>query len=169
MQFETLHQEFVHNAEVIRTLVVGLTPAEARFQPLPESWSVLEVICHLYDEEREDFRPRLDTILHRPAEKWAPIDPEGWVTTRRYNERDLSEALNGFLVERDKSLAWLRKLTVPNWEAEYMAPFGVIRAGDMVASWVAHDMLHIRQLVELRYGRILSLTEPYAVRYAGEW
>ena len=26
-------------------------------------WSMLEIICHLYDEEREDFRSRLAKIL----------------------------------------------------------------------------------------------------------
>jgi hypothetical protein len=148
---------------------MGVTQVEARFKPNPESWSVLEVVCHLCDEEREDFRQRLDIILHRPTEKWPPIDPVGWVTTRRYNERNLSETLDSFLAERDKSLTWLKSLSTPNWEAEYIAPFGLIKAGDMLASWVAHDTLHMRQLVELRRGRIVSLAEPFDVRYAGDW
>ena len=66
MEFETLYQELMHSTAMIRALVAGLTTAEARFKPNPESWSVLEVVCHLYDLEREDFRPRLDAILHRP-------------------------------------------------------------------------------------------------------
>ncbi len=39
----------------------------------------------------------------------------------------------------------------------------------MFAAWVAHDTLHFRQIVELRYGRVLRLAEPYGVLYAGEW
>ncbi len=42
-------------------------------------------------------------------------------------------------------------------------------AGEMFVSWVAHDNLHIRQLVELRRSRIVSLTAPYEIGYAGEW
>ena len=42
-------------------------------------------------------------------------------------------------------------------------------AGDMLSAWVAHDNLHIRQLVELRRFRIEKVTKPYKIRYAGEW
>jgi hypothetical protein len=169
MQFEVLYQELAQGGEIVRQLVRGITPAEARSKPDPESWSMLEVVCHLYDEEREDFRQRLDIILHRPEEAWPPIDPGGWVTSRQYNERDLAEMLANFLEERERSLAWMRGLTAPNWEAEYKAPFGIIKAGDMLAAWAAHDGLHARQLVELRRNRMVRISEPYGVRYAGEW
>jgi hypothetical protein len=169
MQFELLYQELARGAEIIPVLVAGITQAEARVKPAPDSWSVLEVICHLYDEEREDFREHLDLILHHPEEKWSPIDPEGWVTSRNYNERDLGQVLADFVTERQQSLAWLRGLVAANWEAAYMLPFGPIKAGDMFASWVAHDNLHMRQLVELRRGKVVAIAEPYDVRYAGKW
>ena len=169
MQFEVLYQELARGAEIVRALVAGITQTEARSRPAPEFWSVLEVVCHLYDEEREDFRQRLDIILHRPEEKWPPIDPVGWVTARKYNERDLAETLDNFMTERGKSLAWLRGLSVANWEAQYTARFGPIKAGDVLASWVAHDNLHMRQLVELKRNRVVSIAEPYDVRYAGDW
>src|SRR5512137_697530 len=99
MQFETLYQELARGAEIVSKLLGGITPAEARLKPDPESWSMLEVVCHLYDEERHDFRQRLDIILHRPHEPWPPIDPAGWVTARQYNNRELTEALDGFVAE----------------------------------------------------------------------
>ena len=138
-------------------------------RPDAGSWSLLEVICHLYDEEREDFRQRLDIILHRPDSPWPPIDPPGWVSERSYNTRDLADMLAQWRAEREKSLAWLAALVTPDWEAEYLAPFGHIKAGDMLAAWAAHDGLHIRQLVELRRSRLVSLARPYDVRYAGDW
>ena len=169
MRSETLYRDLAHGAETIRALVMGVTSAEARFKPNPKSWSILEVVCHLYDEEREDFRQLLDIIWHRPTEEWLPLDPGSQVATRRYNERNLSEALSSFLSEREKSLTWLQSLSAPDWEAEYTMPFGPIRAGDILASWAAHDILHMRQLVELRRTRIVSLAEPFDVRYAGKW
>ena len=42
-------------------------------------------------------------------------------------------------------------------------------AGDMFSSWVAHDLLHLRQLVELQYTYTVQTVQPYAVIYAGEW
>jgi hypothetical protein len=51
----------------------------------------------------------------------------------------------------------------------YQASFGPISAGDLAASWAAHDLLHIRQLVELRRARLLALTAPHRTEYAGDW
>ena len=169
MQFEILYQELVHGAEIIRALATGVTQAEAQTKPDPESWSILEVLCHLHDIEREDFRQRLDSILHRPAEEWTIFDPGTWVESREYNKRNFTETLNSFLEERNKSLAWLKNLSSPNWESEHTDQYGSIKAGEMFSAWVDHDNLHIRQLVELRQARIVRLTEPYDVSYAGEW
>ena len=166
---DLVRQELTRGARTIGALVAGVTPDEARRRPSPEAWSLLEVVCHLEDEERLDFRPRLDSVLHRPGEPWAPIDPAGWVTARRYNERDLGEALRGFLAERERSLAWLDTLAAPDWSREHRASFGPITAGDLLASWAAHDLLHTRQLVELGRARLLAQTAPYRTQYAGDW
>jgi hypothetical protein len=42
-------------------------------------------------------------------------------------------------------------------------------AGDLLASWVAHDVLHMRQLVELQRAYVVHLAEPYNTEYAGPW
>jgi hypothetical protein len=170
MNLNDVRQRMAANAERIRALANGLSPEQARWKPDPDSWSALEVINHLYDEEREDFRVRLDIILHRPGEPWPPIDPGGNVSARRYNERDLSQSLEAYLAERRASLDWLAGLGGANWDAAYETRWGVMRAGDMLASWAAHDLLHLRQLVELQYlyTREVSL-QPYAVQYAGDW
>src|SRR5215212_6962872 len=169
MDFEKLCQELVTNAETIRALVTGVTQAESQIRPAPESWSILEVVCHLADEERNDFRPRLDIMLNRPTEAFAPNDSQEWITARKYNERDLTQSLDDFLNERKKSMEWLKGLANSNWEASYTTPYRTMTAGDMFASWVVHDILHLRQLVELRYARVLRLTSPYNVEYAGGW
>ena len=44
-----------------------------------------------------------------------------------------------------------------------------MRAGDLLASWAAHDTHHQRQIVRLRYHRLEQLAEPYSLAYAGEW
>jgi hypothetical protein len=169
LPFDRLRALMTDNAERIRLLASGLEAEQARWKPAPGSWSVLEVVNHLYDEEREDFRVRLDIILHRPTDPVPPIDPPGWVTARRYNERDPAESLENFLAERRASLRWLESLGAPNWEAAVTGPFGTIRAGDMFSAWVAHDMLHLRQLVELHYLYHRDHAQPYGVDYAGEW
>ena len=157
------------NAERIAALVADIPDEQARWKPDSDSWSILEVLNHLYDEEREDFRVRLDIIWYRPDEPWPPIDPEGWVGERKYNQRDLQVSLRNFLAERKDSLAWLESLGALNWDIDYTSPFGSILAGDMVASWVTHDQLHMRQLVELHRAYTELQAGPYRMDYAGQW
>jgi hypothetical protein len=157
------------NAQRIRALAEGISDEQARWKPDPKAWSILEVINHLFDEEREDFRVFLDHTLHRPGEKKPQISPEAWATERKYNERDLQESLQGFLDAREESLAWLRGLSSPDWDVTYQAPWGPIRAGDVFAAWVAHDILHMRQLVKLHWAYTILQMEPYVSEYAGEW
>ncbi|MGQ9612365.1 DinB family protein [Chloroflexus sp.] len=92
-----LTQKLSDDARRIQALLAGVSLEQARWKPQPAMWSMREVIGHLADEEQYNFRVRLDYTLHRPGECWPPIDPEGWVTGRRYNEGDLTITLERFL------------------------------------------------------------------------
>jgi len=169
MDYQTLYQELANSTEIIRALLKGISQEEARVQPKPEDWSMLEVICHLYDEEREDFRARLKSILTTPNNSFATIDPQGWVTDRKYSEQNFEQKQEAFFAERAKSLEWLKGLANVDWGITHTDEYGSITAGEMFSNWVAHDNLHIRQLVELRRSYIERITQPYDIEYAGEW
>ena len=169
MNFTFLINQLIENANRIESIVEGVSQEDASWKPDPDSWSILEVVNHLYDEEREDFRVRLDIILHDPDKPWPPIDPQGWVTERDYNSRDIGPSLAAFRLERAASLEWLYGLNNPDWDSEAEAPWGVMRAGDMFVAWVTHDQLHMRQLVELHRALTEREAKPYQLRYAGEW
>jgi hypothetical protein len=158
-----------NNVERIRIFTLGVSSEQACWKPDSRSWSILEVINHLLDEEREDFRTHLDLILHHPQDPWLVIDPEGWVTQRQYNQRGLEKSVSNFVQARRESLAWLKSLPAQDWESSYTAPYGLITAGEMLASWAAHDVLHLRQLVELHWAHTIRLASPYHVEYAGKW
>ncbi|HSO14022.1 MAG TPA: DinB family protein [Anaerolineales bacterium] len=169
MEFKILYQELTNNTGMIRALLSGIPQKEARIKSNADAWSILEVLCHLYDEEREDFREHLDFILHRQNEEYHVIDPQGWVKSRKYNEQNFKSMQRKFFNEREKSLIWLKNLKNTDWNISYKSQWGTMRAGEMFASWVAHDNLHIRQLVELRRAYIERITLPYDIQYAGDW
>jgi uncharacterized damage-inducible protein DinB len=169
MEFQALYRELANSTEMIRSLLKDIDQEQAQLKPSRGSWSILEVVCHLYDEEREDFREHLDFILQRQHEMWHPISPFAWVKLRKYNERNFKTMQRKFFKEREKSLAWLKQLKNADWNRTYTSKFGSMRAGDMFASWVAHDNLHLRQLTELRRKHIERITQPYKIQYAGDW
>ena len=169
MEFKILYQELVNSTEMIRSLLAGVSQKEAQVKPTAKSWSILEVVCHLHDEEREDFRFHLDWILKQTGEEWPGFDPQGWIKQRKYNQQNFASMKSKFFRERKKSLVWLKTIESSKWNIRYEASWGTLSAGDMFASWVAHDNLHIRQFVELRRARMEKISKPYNIRYAGEW
>lgn len=170
MNFNNFTARLSKNVETIHSLARRVADEQARWKPAPEEWSLLEVINHLYDEEREDFRTRLDLLLHHPDRPWPGIDPQGWAVERRYNDRELKKSLNSFIQERQCSISWLEGLSLPDWEACYEHPTaGKISAGNLLACWLAHDFLHIRQLTELHWKYLSFLAKPYTLDYAGPW
>ena len=135
-------------------------------RPAPDAWSPVVVVHHLLVEERRDFRPRLESTFADPTKEWAPIDPEGWA--REVDEgADLVEMLDAFVAERATSLTWLRGLSSPDWGATYQHPLiGALSAADLLASWVMHDALHLRQLLGLH---AQAATDFGSTGYAGSW
>jgi len=158
------------NARVLRSMLESVTVEQAAWHPAPGRWSMLEVAAHLLDEERDDFRARLRLLVESPGSTWRPIDPQGWVDSRGYATRELGTTVGEFAAERRQSVSWLRGLEGVDWERSYAHPqLGSLAAGDLLASWVAHDALHVRQLAGLEWAWVGRLAEPFATAYAGSW
>jgi hypothetical protein len=156
-----------HQAQTIRHLVQGLTQDQAHWQPDPDSWSILQVVRHLVYEELWDFPFHLEHILLHPEEPWEEHGP----AKKAYTEMTLPAILAEFEAERAAAIDWL--LQLPShcaWEQPVAMPWGApLSGGDMLASWLAHDLLHIRQLVTLRYALTAAANRPHSVKYAGDW
>jgi DinB superfamily len=169
INIEDILRQLTANAEAMRALVESISDEQAQWKPNPETWSMTQVMEHVYNEERIDFRKHLKEMFSRPPQPWGEFRPE-----ERIPVESCRQALNGFLVEREASLAWLKALGPVDWDTASQAVFSpdevlVLRAGDVLFSWVAHDFLHIRQVNELLFAWNAKEGSPYAVQYAGRW
>lgn len=170
MNTDSLLDRLEATPAILSALVKGVRDDDARWKPPSGAWSILEVVNHLADEDADDFRPRLEITLRSPESPWPPLNPEGSATERRYNERDLSSSVARFVQERSVSLAFVRSLQGPDWSRAHRHPiFGPIAAGDLLASWAAHDALHIRQIAKRLFELCGRDGEPYRTAYAGPW
>ncbi len=158
-----------NNADAIQEMVRLVDSRQARWKPNRASWSILEVINHLYDEEREDFRARLDVMLNNPDQDLPRWDPIAAVTERAYNDREITDSVHMFIYERQDSLRWLSELESPDWQRVYVSPQLEMTAGDMFAAWVMHDFLHMRQILKLQWFYNKQALDPHRVDYAGTW
>ncbi len=125
---------------------------------------------HMADEEVEDFRPRLERTLRDPRLEWPAIDPEESAVRRRYNEGDLDEAVGRFVSARRESVKWLGDLRDPEWSStHHHTVLGDLRGGDLLAAWVAHDALHLRQIAKRLYQMTGRDAGEFTTAYAGPW
>jgi len=156
-------------AETLPVAVAGVPDADARWRPEEGSWSILEIVSHLADEEIDDFRMRTELTLRDPELPWPPIDPEGAAVERQYNEADLGKTVSRFVTARRESITWLQQLRDPDWSRTHHHKLGDIRAGDLLAAWVAHDALHLRQIAKRSFQLTQRDAGHYSTAYAGRW
>lgn len=169
IKVEELVDGLAQNAVVFEGLFQLTSQDQPLWRPRPDKWSLLEVVCHLVDEEKEDFRARVRHCLENPDQQPPPIDPQSWVKERDYQSRNFEEQVALFLHERQVSIDWLKSLDKPEWELGYKhVEAGFMSAEMFLANWLAHDYLHFRQVQGLRFG-YLSQKSKHPLFYAGNW
>jgi hypothetical protein len=163
-------QKIEDNSNVFTSLLRKIPPEQAGWRPTPDKWSLVEVVNHLYDEEVDDFRQRLEFTLLKPNRTWKRIEPEKWVTEKNYSQRELQASLDDFLRERKKSVQWLNGLSSPDWQAVDHYPYGKpMTAEQILVNWLAHDFLHIRQINSLNWLYLTKIAPNIDLSYAGNW
>jgi len=169
MEIAPLIDELRANEAVFASLLRRVPEDQRTWRPAPDKWSMLEVVCHLYDEERDDFRARLRSVLDDPTQPLPPTNPEAWVSDRHYADQEYDTMLDAFLTEREASVRWLEGLVDPRWENAYQHPrVGPLTARMFLTTWVAHDYLHVRQIIRMKYQH-LEATSGVSLEYAGGW
>jgi hypothetical protein len=155
--------------------VLERTPASlgALLSGLPESWvrategegkwSPYDVIGHLIHGERTDWIPRARRILAGESRPFEPFD-----RTAQFREsrgKDLGELLATFAELRRENLAALSgmKLTSADMGCEGVHPeLGRVTLGQLLATWVAHDLDHVGQIARTMAKAYAGSVGPWA-------
>ncbi|MGI9013469.1 MAG: DinB family protein [Phycisphaerales bacterium] len=166
---KSIVDRLARHTRAIAAVLDGVDDVEAHYKPTQVDWSIVEIVNHLVDEETEDFRTRIEMTLRDPTTNWPPIDPKAAVVERNYQQRDLQTSLQNFRSLREGTVAWLRMQFDADWASSYEHPvLGRIRAGDLLVSLAAHDLLHVRQIARRRYEYLNTISAPYVTAYAGQ-
>ena len=75
LEMTTILDTMTLSSTSVAQLVMRISDLQACWKPNAGAWSMLEVVHHLLDIEREDFHPRLDRALHHPTAPLVEIDP----------------------------------------------------------------------------------------------
>jgi len=148
---------------VTRALLDGVPDAWLRADEGPETWSAYDVLGHFVSGERTDWIPRVEHLLaHGDAVAFAPFDRFGFREESR--GKTAGELLDTFAGLRDASLARLAELGLT--DADLSRPgrhpeFGVVTLGEHLATWVAHDLSHLAQIVRVMARRYRTAVGPW--------
>ena len=131
----------------------------------PGTWSPFDVVGHLIHGERTDWVPRVEHMLrHGDTVPFTPFDREGMFAESR--GASLSELLATFARLRTESLSRLAALELTDADLSRRGrhpEFGVVTLGQHLATWVAHDLGHVGQVVRVMARQYSEAVGPWRV------
>lgn len=131
----------------LRSLLGGVSDAWVLPNEGPDTFSPHDVVGHLIHGEKTDWIPRVRLILEHGASK--PFEPFDRFGFRAYATGvPIDALLDDFERLRAENLETLRgfKLGPGQLAREGAHPFlGSVTLGQLIASWVVHDLGHLAQ------------------------
>jgi hypothetical protein len=136
--------------DIFRALLTGVTPGQACWKPMPDRFSIAELLEHLSHIEAHCFRIRFDETLAADNPEFEPYDQNAYYAQGAYSNRDAEDSLAHWEEQRDDNLEFLRGL-----DPEVLARtarhtvLGPFTLENLLNEWALHDLGHVRQLAEL--------------------
>jgi hypothetical protein len=113
-----------------------------------QTWSPFDVVGHLIHGERTDWMPRVKIILeHGDAKAFDTFDRLAQFAVSE--GRTLASLLDEFTALRKDNLRELEELRLTDADLERRGrhpALGVVTLGQLLATWVAHDLDHVVQI-----------------------
>jgi hypothetical protein len=128
----------------------------------PGTWSAYDIVGHLVEGERGNWLPRAMMLLeHGTGRAFEPFDREAMLG----REREPADVLlSRFRTARLTSLERLCSLDLTSADLDRLGrhpEFGTVTLGNLLATWVAHDLTHLAQVAEVLARRYRADVGPY--------
>lgn len=147
----------------LRAMLAGLTPAWTDATEGPDTWSPYVIVGHLIHGERTDWIPRAQIILAQgPDRRFTPYDR--FAQFRESQGKSLADLLDEFASLRTGNVATLSgwHLTDAQLGLEGQHPeFGRVTLGQLLATWVAHDLGHVAQTARVMAKQYREAVGPW--------
>jgi len=139
--------QFKGNIAALHGLLAEVKPHQQQQRPDPQEWSILQILCHLWQSEAKVHRARLQAILNQNNPFIAAPPPPGPDIPPCHE--DANQALYCFQRERESTMRLLSALSPAQWDRPARhSIFGLTTALEMAHFTAQHDRLHITQLCQ---------------------
>jgi DinB family protein len=146
----------------LRALLDGLPETWVRATEGEGTWSPYDVIGHLIHGERTDWIPRARHILAGETRPFEKFDRTAMFTESR--GRSLGELLSTFAHLRRENLAAVAAMNLKeeDFDRRGLHPeLGEVTLAQLLATWVAHDLDHVAQVVRTMAKVYKKATGPW--------
>src|SRR5512140_1528153 len=146
--FETL----AATPQTLKASLKGLSKKVLLWTPAPGKWSILEILCHMRDMEREAYLERYTRILAEPEPKLPDINGDALAIERDYRGQKAAEILRDWMRLRRESLRLLKKAKPEQWRrAGVHETMGRLTIDELVARHAAgNDTAHLAQIEAIK-------------------
>lgn len=151
---------------VLNVLLGNLSGEWTTSKASADGWSAFDVVGHLIHAEETDWIPRARVILAQGENRtFEPFDR--FAHFELSQGKTLSELLETFAAARSESIETLRRMNVTPELLQLKAihpELGEVRLEQLLATWVVHDLTHIRQIVTVmahRYSEDVGAWKEY--------
>ena len=139
-------QAQAQTADILAELIAGISNARLTERPLPDKWSIAEILAHLAEDEIATAWRYRQMVEHSGIEL-AGFNQDLWATMGNYAARDPQESLALFRLLRKANLEFLSAVSAEQWECFGVhAERGRITVRDLAAHMAGHDVNHIEQI-----------------------
>jgi hypothetical protein len=129
----------------------------------PDTWSPYDVLGHLIHGEETDWIPRARIILeHGEAKAFEPFDR--FAQARKSKGKAIEDLLDEFATLRSKNLETLSQLGVTPEKLALRGThpeLGTVTLGELLATWVAHDLSHLAQALRVMSKQYTEAVGPW--------
>jgi hypothetical protein len=149
--------------DVVRALLLDLPANWTSAVEGPGTWSPYDVVGHLIHGERTDWVPRVEHMLrHGDAVPFPPFDREAMFAAS--TGLSLAQLLETFATLRAENLGRLAALNLTSEDLSRRGlhpELGVVTMGQHLATWVAHDLGHVSQIVRVMAKQYSEAVGPW--------
>lgn len=148
---------------VLRALLLDLPSPWIEADEGSGTWNPFDVVGHLVHGERTDWMPRVEHLLqHGDTVPFPAFDREAMYAASK--GLSLGELLDTFDRLRAESLNRLAALGLRDADLVRRGrhpEFGVVTLGQHLATWVAHDLSHVSQIVRVMAHQYSTSVGPW--------
>jgi hypothetical protein len=131
---------------LLRELLSAMDPVKLHTKPALGLFSPLEDAWHLRDIEKEGYLVRIQRMLAEQSPVLENLDGDQMAIARRYNERELTAAVEGFACARAESISLLKGLPPKAWARSAHFANRTIDLRELIEMMVEHDRGHLSSI-----------------------